>query len=60
MLGGGYTDDDIAGAGSPLWGAEGSVSHVSTANDLRRGSEEFTPLQSPGGVGDDDMFANFV
>ncbi len=63
MLGGGYTDEDIAGAGSSSLGAEGSASHVSMANDLRRvslGSEEFTPLQSPGGVGDDDMFANFV
>jgi hypothetical protein len=62
MIGGGYSDDDNAGAGSPTWGAEESVNHchVGVANDIRRGSEEFTPLQSPGGVGDDDSFANFV
>jgi hypothetical protein len=53
MLGGGHSDDepDAAGAGSPnaMRGTGGYA-----------GSEDLTPLQSPGGVKEDDMFANFV
>jgi hypothetical protein len=51
MLGGDYIDDCAAGAGSPSM-------MLSPTKEARH--EDVTPLQSPGGVGDDDTFANFV
>jgi hypothetical protein len=64
MLGGGYSDDDTAGAGSPN-GFRGIDNHVPISmsregSGPQQGGEDLTPLQSPGGVADDDMFANFV
>jgi hypothetical protein len=59
MLGGGYGDDDAAGAGSPERGGDNKIDNHMLMRALH-GGEDLTPLQSPGGVGDDDMFANFV
>ena len=56
MLGGDYSDDCAAGAGSPSM----MLSPTKEVRNAFQGCEDVTPLQSPGGVGDDDTFANFV
>ena len=60
MLGGGFGDDDAAGAGSPERGGDSRTTDNHMLMRALHGGEYSTPLQSPGGVADDDMFANFV
>ena len=56
MLGGDISDDSAAGAASPSF----LISPMREVASALQGSADVTPLQSPGGVGDNDMFANFV
>jgi hypothetical protein len=59
MLGGDYSDcydGSNAGAASP----DMMHSPMREVARLHEGSEDVTPLQSPGGVDGDEMFANFV
>ncbi len=56
MLGGDYSNGNNAGAASP----DMMHSPMREVARLHEGSEDVTPLQSPGGVDGDEMFANFV